>query len=154
MAHFVSKPGEPFDWKAFQKHVGMTDKELEEYKKDPHRAEWLPKLCSPDIQNKTLIFEVVESNTCPAGMKVGDRLYFKGSSVLDTKRSSPWCAKAFETQIAFISMSTFLQANGVNANDMYYDHYQCGDAGAKFGGFGHCIIKAFVVDESKGEYKG
>jgi uncharacterized repeat protein (TIGR04076 family) len=154
MAHFVSKPGEPFDWKAFQKHTGMTDKELEEYKNHPNRAKWLPILCSPQIQNKTLILEVVESSTCPIQMKVGDRLYFKGIQALDPKRSSPWCAKALEQIVAMISMGMFLETNGVDSNEMYYDHYLCGDAGVEFGGYGHVVFKAFVVDESKGEYKG
>jgi len=148
MTHFATKPGEAFDWKAFQKHLGLTDKEMETWRKDPKREKNAPIMCSPEIQDKTLVIEVVESHSCPGGMKVGDRLYFKGCGMLDPERSSSWCSKAMEPIIAFANMATVLMTNGIDGNKMYYDHFQCGDAGAKFGGYGHVIMKATVVDES------
>jgi uncharacterized repeat protein (TIGR04076 family) len=153
--HFKYKAGEEFPWKAYAKHVGFSDEQMEEWKRThPERAKWLPIICSSDIQDKTLIAEVQEAHSCPGGMEVGDRLYFSGSSTLDPKRSDPWCSKFLEPVISFISMSMFLQSNGIDGNDMYYDHFPCSDAGAEYGGYGNCIAKCYVVDESKGEFKG
>ena len=155
MAHFKTKAGEEFDWNAYQKHVGFTDEQMQQWRDThPDKVKWLPIICSSDIQDKTLIVEVVEAHSCPGGMKEGDRLYFSGSSTLDTKRSDPWCAKFLEPLISFISMSMFLQSNGIDGNDMYYDHLPCSDAGAEYGGYGNCIAKCYLVDESKGEFKG
>ena len=153
--HFKYKEGTEFPWKEYAKHVGWTEEQLQEWKDShPDKVEWLPRICSDKIQNKTLIAEVHHASSCPGGMKVGDRLYFKGLSTLDTKRSDPWCAKFFEPLIAFISMGMFLESNGIDANDMYYEHFPCNDAGAQYGGYGNCIAKCYVVDESEGEFEG
>lgn len=148
MSHFVAKKGKPFDWKAFQKHRGYTDEEMEALKKDPKKMKHAQLLCSPELQNKWLIVEVVESHGCEVGMKVGDRLYFEGLTLLDSKRSSRWCPHAALDAIGWFAngcRDLFLQ--GIDPNNMYADHFGCADAGSKYG-WGRVVVKAYVVDKS------
>jgi uncharacterized repeat protein (TIGR04076 family) len=151
--HFQADSAETFDWKGFQTHMGYTDEELEAYKKHPKKAKFAPIMCQPKIQKSTLIIEVVKSRGCANGLKVGDRLYFEGCGLLDLKRSSRWCGHAMGHCMAFSNVAHNLLIHGKDPNSMYYNHFPCGDAGIKHG-WGHVVFKAYVVDESEGEYKG
>ena len=135
-----------FDWKKFQKHNKYSDDEMENFKADPRRANAAPKLFSRDILNKCLIIEVIESHGCTAEMKPGDRLYFRALSILDTKRSSPWCTHAMVGIPAVANMVHDRYVAGLDPNDMVYNHIPCLDVGAK-NGWGKVIMKCYVVDE-------
>jgi len=153
MTHFAVKPAENFDWEEFQEHMGFSDEEVEQWKNHPKKGKYAPIMCSPAIQNSTLIIEVVESHGCANGMKVGDRLYFQGCGLLDTERSSRWCGHALGYAMPFSNMAHNLIMQGVDPNSMYYNHFTCGDSGSKLG-WGQVVMKAYVVDESKGKYEG
>ena len=71
LGHFVSKTTDGFDWKGFQKHMGYSDEELKALQNDPVKSEYVQRICSPDMQDKYLIAEVIESHGCVAGMKPG-----------------------------------------------------------------------------------
>jgi uncharacterized repeat protein (TIGR04076 family) len=135
-----------FDWKKFQKRLGYSDEEVEHFRSDPHRAKAAKKIFSPDIVNKCLIFEVVESHGCSANMKKGDRLYFRALSILDTKRSSPWCAHAMGFIPAIANMVQDRYVAGIDPNEMIYNHTSCMDVGCK-NGWGQISMKAYMVDE-------
>ncbi len=145
MGHFKAEPPEGF-WKGLQEHMGYTDEELEIFKQCPKRGKWAPYMASPEIQNSTLVIEVVESHGCGNGMKVGDRLYFQGCGLLDPKRSSPWCAHAFHGVSGFSNICHNLILHGIDPNDMYADHFSCLDCGTKYG-WGLVIMKAYVIKE-------
>ena len=145
MGHFKAEPPEGF-WKGLQQHMGYTDEELETFKKCPKRGKWAPHMASPEIQNSTLVIEVVESHGCGNGMKVGDGLYFQGCGLLDPKRSSPWCAHAFHGVSVFSNICHNLILHGIDPNDMYADHFSCLDCGTKYG-WGLVIMKAYVIKE-------
>ena len=145
--HFVSKEGEEFDWKRFQEHMGYSDEELNALKNDPKKSEHVQKICSPEIQDKYLIAEVVESHGCIAGMKPGDRLYFKGMSVLDPERSDPWCPYIVNTYW-FTSGMRNLAKHGLDPNSMYVNYSGCMDVGPE-NGLGRVVYKIFAVDKSE-----
>ena len=147
MGHFKAGPPEAF-WKGLQQHMDYTDEELEIFKNDPKRSKWAAPMAGPDIQNSTLIFEVVESHGCANGMKPGDRLYFQGSGLLEPERSSKWCAHALLGVSGFSNICHNLILHGIDPNEMYADHFACLDCGTKYG-WGQVIIKAYVIKEDK-----
>jgi hypothetical protein len=145
--HFVSKPGKEFDWKGFQKHMGYSEKELKAIQNDPVRSEYVQQICSPEMQDKYMIAEIVESHGCAAGMKPGDRLYFKGMSVLDPERSDPWCPYIVNT-FWFAADSRNLVRQGLDPNSVYVNYSGCIDVGPE-NGLGRVVYKVFVVDKSE-----
>jgi hypothetical protein len=151
MGHFKAGPPEEF-WKGFQQHMGYSDAELKLFKKDPKKFKWAPVLASPKIRNLTLVFEVMETHGCAEGMKAGDKLYFKGLTMLDPTRSSPWCSYAITYAITLSFACHNLALHGIDPNEMYGDHFNCWDCGSKRG-WGNIAMKAYVIDESKKQPK-
>ena len=146
MSHFLCKDGEPFNWKEFQKHRGYTDAEMEAFKKDPKKIKYAQIICSPEMLNKWLIVEVVESHGCEVGLKIGDRLYFEGLDLLDTKRSNRWCIHAMAAAMNWFAHGCRnLVLKGIDPNEIYADHFGCLDTGPKYG-WGRVIMKAYVVE--------
>ncbi len=145
--HFVSKPGKDFDWKGFQEHMGYSDEELKALQNDPQKSEHVQKICSPDIQDKYMIAEVIESHGCMAGLQVGDRLYFKGMSVLDPERSDPWCPYIVNTYWFTTGVRTLAKL-GLDPNSMYVTYSGCMDVGPE-NGLGRVVYQVRVVDKSE-----
>jgi len=133
-------------WKGFQQHMGMSDAEMDNFKKCPKRSKWAPHMASPEIQNSTMVCEVVESHACANGMKPGDKLYFQGCGLLDTKRSDPWCASAMAPIPVFSNICHNLILHGIDPNEMYADHNACLDCGTKYG-WGQVIMKVYVIKD-------
>ena len=146
MPHFESKPGKDFDWKGFQKHMNFTDEELKAWMDDPAKFEGAQKMCSPEMQRKWLIVEVVKSHGCANGLKVGDRLYFKGIGNLDPERSSHWCGHNMSFLPLIQDACHNLVMQGKDPNTMFPNHYSCVDTTPKYG-WGYVESKAYVVDE-------
>jgi len=145
--HFVSKTAGGFDWKGFQKHMGYSDEELKALKNDPKKSEYVQKICSPEMQDKYLIAEVVESHGCVMGMKPGDRIYFKGMSLLDPERSDPWCPYIANVNW-FTSGVRGLVKQGLDPNSLYVNYSGCMDVGPE-NGLGRVVYKVTVVDKSE-----
>lgn len=133
--------------KAFQEHMGYTDEQLAHVMSQPKFMKTLSIMPTPEVRNKTLVLEVVESHGCSEGMKVGDKLYFTGMALLDTKRSSNWCGYALSNITAIVFSCHNLILNGVDPNLMYSNHTVCFDAGCKYG-LGQVVIKATVIEEA------
>jgi len=124
MGHFKEGPSEAF-WKGLQQHMGYTDEEMEQHRKDPKWMKVLPLMASPKMRNSTMVFEVVKSHGCAEGMKVGDA-----------------------TTFANLCHNMILQ--GIDPNDMYADHFACMDCGSEHGlGLGQIVVKVYVLDESE-----
>ena len=58
-------------WKMFQHHLGYSGEEMAKFRADPRNAEVLLK--APELMNKTIVAEVVESHGCNSQHKVGDK---------------------------------------------------------------------------------
>ena len=61
-------------WDFMQKRLGYTDEEMNAFRKNPRNEEVLFK--APELMNKTIVIEVVESQGCNSQHKVGDKFYF------------------------------------------------------------------------------
>jgi len=146
VGHFVCDP-ENFDWEAFKKHMQYTDEELKAIKNNPIKVKWLKKVCSPEMQNKYLIAEVVESHGCLAGLRPGDRIFFKGLTVLDPELSDPWCPYIANVYwFTYGARNLFVQ--GLDPDSFYVRHSGCLDVGPQ-NGLGRVIYKVFVVDKDE-----
>ena len=91
--------------------------------------------------------EVVDAQSCPEGMKPGDKLYFTGMSMLDPTRSSRWCAYALTYAITLAFACHNLALQGLDPDGLYGNHFSCWDCGTKYG-WGSIVMKAYVIDET------
>jgi len=57
-------------WKFMQAHLGYDDEEMEKFRANPRNVDALAK--APELMNKTIVAEVVESKNCNSLHKVGD----------------------------------------------------------------------------------
>lgn len=142
-------------WKNFQQHMKIPDEEVEYFKNDPRRNYWMPRISHPSIQDWTMVIEVVSSESCCCGMKVGDKLYFKNAGgVLDLKRSTPncWCAHATQSITGFLNNIHNLLFAGVEDPNVYIYNPEvgCTECGTKFG-MGRVIMRVWCFRESLGE---
>ena len=144
---FISKTADGFDWKGFQEHVGYSDEEMEALKNDSKKSAYVQKICSPEMQDKYLIAEVIESHGCSAGMQPGDRLYFKGMSVIDPERSDPWCPYIANVNW-FTSNARGYITQGLDLTGFYCNYSGCMDVGPE-NGVGRVVYKVSIVDKSE-----
>ncbi|MHA2100516.1 MAG: hypothetical protein ACW99A_17715, partial [Candidatus Kariarchaeaceae archaeon] len=70
-------------WKSIQIQLGYSDEEMKLFKENPRNEKVLKKV--PDLMNKTIVIEVIESNGCNSQHKVGDKFLFDGAGNLLTK---------------------------------------------------------------------
>jgi hypothetical protein len=146
MPHWLTKKGEEFDWKGFQKHMGFSDEELKAWKNNPAKNIGIQKMCSEEVQNKWMIVEVIKSHGCANGLQPGDKLYFKGLGNLDPQRSAHWCGHNFMHIPVFQDTAHNLLMQGKDPNDLYPNVFSCVDTTCKYG-WGYVENKAYIVDE-------
>ncbi|MEM2514298.1 MAG: hypothetical protein QXU81_08295 [Candidatus Bathyarchaeia archaeon] len=136
-------------WRQFKEHMQYTDEELENFRKDPRKVRMAQKIASPDVLNKTLVFEVVDYYACAEGMRPGDRLFFKGGILLDPTRSSNWCGFSLAYSAAmYAAIFQNLVFHDIDPGQFVHTVRDCGDATPRFG-WGQTVYKIYVVDETK-----
>jgi len=67
-------------WRRFQKHMGYTDQEMEIFRSDPEKVRIVTQ--TPDFVKCRIIAEVIESHSCHAGHRVGDRFVLDANGYL------------------------------------------------------------------------
>ena len=55
-------------WQFVKKHLGYNDEEMKEFRENPRNADVLTK--APELMNKTIVVEVVESKGCNSQHRV------------------------------------------------------------------------------------
>ncbi|OHD66561.1 MAG: hypothetical protein A2176_02185 [Spirochaetes bacterium RBG_13_51_14] len=132
-------------WKMIKGHLGYSDEEMKLFKERPENADVLSK--APEMMNKTIIFEVIESKGCNSQHKVGDKLYFDGAGNFLTKLNPKRvCIFALSSLSGLIFAVNELIYAGVDPNEMRFKATGCFDVGVKCGGWGHIVLKCSVVD--------
>jgi uncharacterized repeat protein (TIGR04076 family) len=127
-------------FKMMQKHLGYTDEEMAEFKKNPINKTVLAK--APELMSKTIVFEVVESHGCNTQHKVGEKFYFDGAGNLITKLNPKRvCIYAMQAMLPIIFASNELMYNDVDPNSLKFKHAGCFDVGVKCGGWGRIILR-------------
>ena len=132
-------------WKIMKKRLGYTDEEMKTFRENPRNEDVLSK--APQLLNKTIIFEVVDSHGCNSQHEVGDKFYFDGSGNLLTrlcpKRICVYALNAITSQV--FTANELLYA-GVDPNEMRFKRAACFDVGLECGGWGRIVMELRVED--------
>jgi uncharacterized repeat protein (TIGR04076 family) len=134
-------------WKAIKKHLGYTDEEMKAFRENPRNEVVLSK--APELLDKTIIVEVVESHGCNSQHKVGDKLYFDGAGNLLTKLCpKKVCIYALNASTSMIFASNELLYAGIDPNEMRFKRAGCFDVGVQCGGWGRVVLELSVRDRA------
>jgi len=131
-----------------QKHFDYTDDEMKLFMEYPRNEDVLSK--APELMNKTIILEVVDSHGCNSQHKTGDKFYFDGAGNLITKLSPKRiCIYALSSVANLIFASNELLYAGADPNEMRFKRTGCFDVGVKCGGWGHIVMEIKVEDRQR-----
>ncbi len=135
-------------WELMKQHLNYSDVEIEQFKNNPRNAKVMA--VAPDMKNKTIIFEVIESNACNSQHTVGTRFFFSGDGNLISKMApSKVCAYILPVMTQAIFGIQELWYAGINPNKLAFRHAGCFDVGVCSGGWGHIKIEASVMEREK-----
>ena len=135
-------------WRFYQQHLGYNNEEMKKFKENPRNVNLVSK--APELMNKTIVFEVVDSHGCNSHHKVGDKLYFDGSGNLITAMCPKRvCFGALNATGSLIYAADELMYAGVDPNEMQFKRVGCGDVGLNCGGWGHIVMEVRVEDRKK-----
>lgn len=135
-------------WDFVQKHLGYSDEEMELFKANPKNADILLK--APELMNKTIVAEVMESHGCNSQHKAGDKFYLDGAGNLMSKLCpEKMCIYAVSALKHAVFAAGELLCAGVNANDMKFNRTGCFDVGVECGGWGRIVMEVRMEDPKK-----
>jgi len=129
-------------------HLGYTNEEMKIFMENPKNLEVLKR--APNLMNKTIVVEVVESHGCNTQHKVGDKFYFDGFGNLLTKHSPKRiCISALGAVEKLIYVANALMFADQNPNEMLFNRVGCSDVGLKCGGWGNIVMEIKVTDRKR-----
>jgi len=132
-------------WKFIKKRLGYDNEEMKIFRYNPRNEDVLNK--APQVQQKIIIVEVVNSHGCNSQHKVGNKFYFDGAGNLLTgqcpKKICIFALNAISTQV--FSAGEFIMA-GVDPNEMRFRRAACFDVGLECGGWGRIVMEMRVCD--------
>jgi uncharacterized repeat protein (TIGR04076 family) len=135
-------------WQIIQNRLGYNDEEMKKFRDNPRNEEILSKV--PELMNKTIIVEVVESHGCNSQHKIGDKFYFDSAgnllTALSPKRICIYALNAIVPQI--FTATEFLYA-GADPNEMRFKRAGCFDVGVACEGWGRIVMEIRVEDRKK-----
>ena len=135
-------------WQIMQNRLGYNDDEMKKFRDNPRNEDILSRV--PELINKTIIAEVVDSHGCNSQHKVGDRFYFDSAGNLLTalcpKRICVYALSAITLQIF---AATELLYAGVDPNQMRFKRAACFDVGVECGGWGRVVMEIRVEERKK-----
>lgn len=135
-------------WQFMQKHLGYTDEEMKKFRDNPRNIQVLSK--APQLMNKTIVVEVVESKNCTSHHKVGDRFLFDGAGNLLTRKCPrKICIYALAQLPQLIFASNELVYAGVDPNELRFNRVGCFDVGVQCGGWGHIVMEIKVKERQE-----
>ena len=135
-------------WQIMQNRLGYNEGEMKEFRDNPRNEDILSRV--PELINKTIIAEVVDSHGCNSQHKVGDKFHFDSAgnllTALSPKRICVYALSAVTLQI--FTATEFLYA-GVDPNQMRFKRAACFDVGIACGGWGRVVLEIRVEDRKK-----
>jgi uncharacterized repeat protein (TIGR04076 family) len=135
-------------WKIMKKRLGYSDEEMKTFRENPRNEDVLSR--APQLLNKTIVVEVVDSHGCNSQHQAGDKFYFDGAGNLLTKlcpkRICVYALNAITTQV--FTANELLYA-GVDPNEMRFKRAACFDVGLECGGWGRIVMELRVEDRKK-----
>ena len=135
-------------WQFMKKHLGYNNEEMKKFRENPRNADVLAK--APELMNKTIVVEVVESKGCNSQHKVGDKFIFDGAGNLLTKKNPKRiCIYALAPITQAIFAINELVYAGVDPNKIRFKRAGGFDVGVDCGGWGHIIMEVKVEEKQK-----
>jgi len=135
-------------WRFFQERLGYNDEEMALFRANPRNEEVLAK--GPELMEKTIVAEVVESHGCNSQHKVGDRFVFDGAgNLLTTKSPRRICIYALQGLAGLIFATNELLYAGVDPDSLRFRRTGCFDVGVRCGGWGHIVMEVRVQERSR-----
>jgi len=135
-------------WKFIKKRLGYTNEEMKKFRENPRNEDLLSR--APQLVNKTIIAEVIDSHGCNSQHSVGDKFYFDAAGNLLTelcpKRICVYAINAITPQI--FAVNELLHAD-VDPNEMKFNRAACFDVGLECGGWGRIVMEVKVEDRKK-----
>jgi len=130
-------------WQFMKKHLDYNDEEMKKFRENPRNVDVLAK--APELLNKTIIVEVVESKGCNSQHKIGDKFIFDGAGNLLTKKHPKRiCIYALAPLAQEIFAINELIYAGIDPNEIRFKRAGCFDVGVDCGGWGHIIMEIRV----------
>jgi len=135
-------------WQFVQKHLGYSEEEMKKFRENARNVRVLTK--APELMNKTIVVEVVESKNCNSQHKIGDRFIFDGAGNLLTKKCPKRiCIYALAQLPQLIFAANELIYAGIDPNEMLFKRTGCFDVGVDCGGWGHIVMEIKVEKRQK-----
>jgi uncharacterized repeat protein (TIGR04076 family) len=132
-------------WQFMQEHLGYSDEEMKIFRDNPKMADIVAK--APELMQKTIVVEVIESHGCNSRHHVGDKFYFDGAGNLITKLNPKRiCVHALSALSAPVVVVNELFYAGVDPNETRLNKVGCFDVGVRCGGWGHIAMAVTVQD--------
>jgi len=135
-------------WEVVQKRLGYSDEEMQIFREDPRNAKVLAAV--PEMNSKTIVFEVIESKGCNSRHVVGTRFYFSGDGNLITKMApSKVCAYILPILTQAIYGIQELWYAGADPNQLCFKRAGCFDVGVQCGGWGQVKVESRIMDREE-----
>ncbi len=135
-------------WQFMQQHLGYSDEEMKLFRENPRNERVLEK--TPELMNKTIVCEVVESHGCASGHKKGDKIYLDGAGNLLSKMNPKRvCIFALSNILPGVFAAGELIYAGVDPNQMVFKRASCFDVGVRCGGWGQIVMELKIEDRRK-----
>jgi len=135
-------------WQIMQNRLGYSNEEIKKFRENPRNEDILSKV--PELMNKTIVAEVVESHGCNSQHKVGDKFNFDSAgnllTALSPKRICIYALNAIVPQV--FTATEFLYA-GADPNEIRFKRSGCFDVGVACGGWGRIIMEIRVEERKK-----
>lgn len=128
-----------------QERMGYTDREMEIFMSDPRNIEVLKKV--PEIMNKMIVAEVVESHGCYGMHRVGEKFYMDNAGGLISDLCPKWmCIHLVSAFKPLVFAVVELLLAGVDPNEMRFKRTGCLDVGLECGGWGKVAVEIRVEE--------
>jgi uncharacterized repeat protein (TIGR04076 family) len=135
-------------WVIMKERLDYTDEEMKVFRENPRNDDVLSKV--PELMNKTIVLEVIESHGCNSQHKVGDKLYFDGAGNLLTKHCpKKVCVYALKASAQMIFAAGELFLADIDPNEMRFKRAACFDVGVQCGGWGRIVLELSVKDRKE-----
>lgn len=135
-------------WQIMQNRLGYNDEEMKKFRETRRNEDILSRV--PELINKTIIAEVVDSHGCNSQHKVGAKFYFDSAgnllTVLSPKRICVYALNAIVPQI--FTATEFFYA-GADPNEMRFKRAGCFDVGVVCEGWGRIVMEICVEVRKK-----
>lgn len=124
---------------ALKQRLGMTDEQLDSM------SPGMQKIMSPQLLAYKIVAEVTQSELCPAGFKVGDKLVVgPGTNVNLEETTCPLCIGVLGPMMERVHLIWDRIVEGIDPNDGWLRHLVCYDPGLEKGGLGEVTFRVYA----------